>query len=106
MNYFLSPSNLWIPEKYISINEKDISFVQTRVSTRGTGNSGAVVVYTRDSFISLPFIIPTTGTPQIIRPLITEDFCRMMKKCSSNYKSVMILASLLLFMNSCEQKIT
>ena len=74
MNYFLSPSNLWIPEKYISINEKDISFVQTRVSTRGTGNSGAVVVYTRDSFISLPFIIPTTGTPQIIRPLITENF--------------------------------
>ena len=55
-------------------NEKDISFVQTRVSTRGTGNSGAVVVYTRDSFISLPFIIPTTGTPQIIRPLITENF--------------------------------
>ena len=64
----------WTPEKYISINEKDISFVQTRVSTRGTGNSGAVVVYTRDSFISLPFIIPTTGTPQIIRPLITENF--------------------------------
>lgn len=43
MNYFLSPSNLWIPEKYISINEKDISFVQTRVSTRGTGNSGLLL---------------------------------------------------------------
>ena len=61
MNYFLSPSNLWIPEKYISINEKDISFVQTRVSTHGTGNSGTVVVYTKEIHL---FLCPLLFLPQ------------------------------------------
>ena len=100
MNYFLSPSNLWIPEKYISINEKDISFVQTRVSTRGTGNSGTVVVLQEIHLFLCPLLF-LPRNPTNYKAFNNRKFWRMMKKCS--VITGMILASLLLFMNSCEK---
>ena len=51
-------------------------------------------------FISLPFIIPTTGTPNY-RAFNNRKFWRMMK--NAPVITGMILASLLLFMNSCEK---
>lgn len=72
---FLSPSDLWIPEKYIPIQENDIHFVQVRARTRGTGESGAVINYMKVyGSISFPFAIPQTGAPTILRPLVDLNY--------------------------------
>ena len=41
MHFGLSPFNKWYPESAISIKDTDIWFVQVRIKTRGSGDSGA-----------------------------------------------------------------
>lgn len=74
MTYPLSPRGIWIPEQYIPVKQTDLHILQVRVKTRGTGDSGAVISSRWNTLITLPFSIPQTGAPTILRPLVTENF--------------------------------
>lgn len=74
-DYPLSPSGLWIPEKYLPMTERNVRFVQVRARTRGTGMSGAVAGhYVPEFFVTPPFRVYPTKAPEVLRPLVIENF--------------------------------